>query len=370
MLPRFGITRVGDITGLDRIGIPVAIAVRPNARTLAVAQGKAATPVLARVSAIMEAADSWHAEDIAGRFRRAAYAELAGCHSVADPAMLARTAQPFDPAAPIDWIAATDLLGGGPYWLPAECVSTDYRLPRPPGYGYFAATTNGLAGGTHLLEAVIAGICEVIERDAVTLMLTSPDTGHHRRIDPDSVDDDACCELLARCVAAGMLVRLWNATSDLGVATFRCELTDPTDSALRVFAGTACHLSRAAALAGAIAEAAQARLTVIGGMRDDTEPDDYATEGPVAMAGFLASLAPPGRADFHAAPDLASTDLGADLRCLLGKLRLAGIIHVAAVDLTDPHIGLPVVKIVIPGLEGRLGHPDYTPGPRARRRSI
>jgi ribosomal protein S12 methylthiotransferase accessory factor YcaO len=36
------------------------------------------------------------------------------------------------------------------------------------------------------------------------------------------------------------------------------------------------------------------------------------------------------------------------------------------VDLTNPDIAVPVVKIVIPGLEGRLGHPDYTPGPRAR----
>ena len=361
---------MGDITGLDRIGIPVAVAVRPNSRALAVAQGKGATPVIARVSAIMEAADSWHAEDIADRFHRTSYAELAGCDSVADPAMLARTAQPFDPAVVTDWIAATDLMGGGPCWLPAECVSTDYRLPRAAGYGYFAATTNGLAGGGHLLEAAITGICEVIERDAVTLMHTSPDTGHHLRIDQDSVDDDGCCQLLARCAAAGMIVRLWNATSDLGVATFRCELTDPTDPALRIYAGTACHLSRAAALAGAIAEAAQARLTIIGGMRDDTVPDDYATEGPVAMAGFLASLAPLGRADFHDAPDLASADLGADLRCLLGRLRGAGITRVAAVDLTDPDIGLPVVKIVVPGLEGRLGHPDYTPGRRSRRRRI
>jgi YcaO-like protein with predicted kinase domain len=369
LLPRFGITRVGDLTGLDRIGIPVAIAVRPNARALAVAQGKGATPVLARVSAIMEAADSWHAEDIAARFRRASYAALAACHAVADPAMLARTARPFDPDVPIDWIAATDLLGGGEYWVPAECVSTDYRLPRGPRYGYFAATTNGLAGGAHLLEAVIAGICEIIERDAVTLMLTSADTGHHRRLDPDSVDDGACRDLLGRCVAAGMVVRLWNATSDLGVAAFRCELTDPTDPALRVFAGAACHLSRAAALAGAIAEAAQSRLTIIGGMRDDTEPDDYVTEGPIAMAGFLASLAPPGRAGFHDAPDLASADLGADLRCQLARLRHAGVTHVAAVDLTDPDIGVPVVKIVIPGLEGRFGHPDYTPGPRASRRT-
>jgi ribosomal protein S12 methylthiotransferase accessory factor YcaO len=35
-----GITRLGNITGLDRIGIPVAIAVRPNSRSVSVSQGK------------------------------------------------------------------------------------------------------------------------------------------------------------------------------------------------------------------------------------------------------------------------------------------------------------------------------------------
>jgi ribosomal protein S12 methylthiotransferase accessory factor YcaO len=33
-LLRFGITRCADITGLDRIGIPVYVAVRPQGRVL------------------------------------------------------------------------------------------------------------------------------------------------------------------------------------------------------------------------------------------------------------------------------------------------------------------------------------------------
>jgi YcaO-like protein with predicted kinase domain len=49
LLQEIGITRVGDITGLDRIGIPVWIAVRPNSRTLSVSQGKGLDAPAARI---------------------------------------------------------------------------------------------------------------------------------------------------------------------------------------------------------------------------------------------------------------------------------------------------------------------------------
>ena len=342
----------------------MAIAVRPNARSLAVAQGKGLTPGQARISAVMEAIDAWHAEDIFPRFHRAAYSALAAAHRVADPALLARTARPFEPNVPIDWIEATDLLAGGACWVPAECVHTDYRLPRPPGSGFFCATTNGLAGGNHLLEALVAGIAEVIERDAFSLFAASP-AGERarRRLDPDSIDDPACRALIDRCTGAGMAVRLWNASSDIGVAAFLCELADAADPAVRAFAGMGCHPARPAALVRAITEAAQARLTVIAGMRDDLEATLYDAD---PLAGFMAALAPPGRADFRDAPDFTSDDLGADLDFLLARLRSAGIGCVAAIDLTRPEFAIPVAKIVIPGLEGRWRHPDYTPGPRAR----
>ncbi len=339
---------------------------RPNARSLAVAQGKGSTPTQALISAAMEAVEAWHAEDIADRFHRASHAELSSSHRVADPALLARTSRAFQPDAPIDWIEAVDLLAGGTCWVPAECVHTDYRLPRPPGSGFFCATTNGLAGGNHMLEAVISAICEVIERDAFTLLHAGGAVARaRRRLDPDSVDDAGCRALLNRCTAAGMAVRLWDATSDIGVAAFLCELADAADPAVHALAGTGCHPARAAALARAITEAAQARLTVIGGMRDDLEPALYETDALAPVHGFMAALAPPGRGDFRAVPDFVADDLGADLRFLLARLCAVGIGSVAAVDLTRPDFAIPVVKIVIPGLEGRLGHPDYTPGPRA-----
>ena len=70
-----GITRLGNITGLDRIGIPVAIAVRPNSRSVSVAQGKGLEMPQAMASALMEACETFHAEQI-GPLRVAAYRAL------------------------------------------------------------------------------------------------------------------------------------------------------------------------------------------------------------------------------------------------------------------------------------------------------
>src|SRR4029079_18237184 len=59
---RLGITRVGDLTGLDKIGVPVWFCCRPNSRGLAVSQGKGITAERARLSAIIEAIEGAIAE--------------------------------------------------------------------------------------------------------------------------------------------------------------------------------------------------------------------------------------------------------------------------------------------------------------------
>src|SRR4051794_5945638 len=64
MLPRFGITRVADITRLDDIGLPVHVAYRPAGLTYAVSIGIGDTPAQSRVSAVMESIEAWHAENL------------------------------------------------------------------------------------------------------------------------------------------------------------------------------------------------------------------------------------------------------------------------------------------------------------------
>ena len=90
LAPRFGITRLANLTGLDTLGIPVAAAYRPNSRSIAVFQGKGTTLEAAKASALMEAAEAWHAEHIAASPVRGRYAELAAMGMpVVDPTPLA-----------------------------------------------------------------------------------------------------------------------------------------------------------------------------------------------------------------------------------------------------------------------------------------
>src|SRR5712675_1020680 len=129
-MARMGITRLGNITGLDCVGIPVAIAVRPNSRSVSVAQGKGLDLPQAMASALMEACEGFHAEEI-GPCRRSSYRNLAVSATVADPGSLSAGPRPFDADALISWVEGYDLLGQEPCWVPAEVVHTDYTLQQP-----------------------------------------------------------------------------------------------------------------------------------------------------------------------------------------------------------------------------------------------
>jgi len=366
---RMGITRLGNITGLDRIGIPVAIAVRPNSRSVSVSQGKGLDLTQAMASALMEAIEGFHAEEVA-EGRRASYREIAADDAVVDPTALCTTGQPFDADAAICWLEGSDLLKQEPCWVPAEIVHTDYTQPLD---GYFLAGSNGLASGNQLVEAISAAICELVERDAVALWSASGMRERARRaLDIPSVDDPDCLALLAKYDMAGIAVRLWNITTDIGIAAFLCDIRDLSAGGpgqLHEFHGAGCHPDRAVALARALTEAAQTRLTYITGIRDDLLPAEY--EEPPNIDVFAALLdalrqetAPHS---FHDVPSFSASDLRQDLQWELERLGSAGISRAVAVDLTRPDFEIPVVRVVIPGLEGDIRHPHYTPGPRARR---
>jgi ribosomal protein S12 methylthiotransferase accessory factor len=72
---------------------------------------------------------------------------------------------------------------------------------------------------------------------------------------------------------------------------------------------------------------------------------------------------------FNEAPNFAADDLTEDLHWALDRLRASGIGRAIALDLTRPEFAIPVVRLVVPGLEWDPHHPDYRPGPRARRMS-
>ena len=113
VLPRVGITRVADVTGLDRIGIPVWQAVRPASRSLSVSQGKGATPAAARASAVMESIELWHAEDLSHLSRVVLSPREMRYDNPIPLSSLRWTFQPPEVAVvPIPWVRARCFRGG------------------------------------------------------------------------------------------------------------------------------------------------------------------------------------------------------------------------------------------------------------------
>src|SRR5207237_361844 len=232
--------------------------------------------------------------------------------------------------------------------------------------------SNGLASGNHPVEAINAALYEVIERDAVALWIAR---SLRRRaaclLDLASVDDPDCRALLMKYAAAEIAVRVWNVTTDIGIAGFLCEIRDLSAGdprRLRRFHGSGCHADRGIALSRALAEAAQTRLTYIAGIRDDLSPAEYeeTPEAEIGAALLDALAAETAPRSFRDAPWFAAEDLAEDLRWALDRLRAIGTERAIAVDLTRPDFAIPVVRLVIPGLEWDPHHPNYTPGPRAR----
>lgn len=369
-----GITRVANVTGLDRIGIPVVVVHRPNARSLSVSQGKGATMAAARASGLMEAAESYHAENIIRPIRRASYAEMRHSVRTADVGRLPRPRQStFRARKPIPWIEGRDLLDGRCVWVPYEMVTLDFRFPQPRGSGVFVAGSNGLASGNHYLEAIVHALCEVIERDATTLWFQG-NLETEVQLDLGSVDDLPCRAVLDRYAAARISVAVWETTTDIGVASFICQIAEPPGSRVRPISGAhgmGCHPDRKVALLRALTEAAQCRLTWISGARDDARREDY-DASPESLRFEQDCMAVRGSMRrFHDVPTFEAQTFEEDVEWILGRLRGAGIAEVIGVDLTRPEFGIPVVRVIVPGLEpagfgAEFG--DYVPGPRARRR--
>ena len=243
-------------------------------------------------------------------------------------------------------------------------------LPAPTGSGCFSSTSNGLASGNHPLEATVHAICEVIERDAAAVWQAgSEEDRAATRIDLDTVVDADCRLILDLYARAGVSVTVMDMTSDVGVPAFLCEIADAGDAeGVTRYTGMGCHLWPEIALSRALTEAAQSRLTYITGSRDDLTRSDYrAVRGGTHLAGTGNGTSWLGR-PFQTVvpgPDAESRSLSDDLAILFDRLRSAGLESLLMVDLTSPELGIPVVRVVIPGLEGPDDEPTYVPGRRA-----
>jgi YcaO-like protein with predicted kinase domain len=372
LMPRLGITRLANVTGLDCVGLPVYIAIRPNSRSLSVSQGKGSTADAARASALMETIELWHAERASLPLRYASYADLARDVAVVDIDKLSRRpGSQLRADTPLFWAAGYDIIQRRDTYVPFEMVNLNL-VGNAYDLATFEMSSNGLASGNHLLEAILHALCEVVERDSVTLSwLGNRETLNRRKVHIDSIDDENCRGLIGLLRNAGIDVSLWDVTGDNGLPTFMAAIAEesgrPHWRTLGAFWGYGCHLSAAVAVARAVTEAAQARLTIIAGSRDDVFHGHFVRQTNLeALKSLRVGLldTPPQR-DFDGR-DLSTDTFDGDLAVATGALERIGIRNVVVIDLTKPDIGVPVVKVIVPGLEAYVWDERFQPGERAR----
>jgi ribosomal protein S12 methylthiotransferase accessory factor len=353
MLGGLGITRLADVTGLDRLGLRVIQAVRPGSLSNAVAQGKGLTPAGAAVSAILESAEAALAERLDAYDVRIGTAETLAVPEGWYEPHLAEDAPADWRRRPTAWVEAANLLAPGAQPVPLELVHTAYTHPPAPHDGLFAGSTSGLAAGLAEADAVLHGLLECIERDAIARAMATHGFLQRARLDPATAEDAVLVELLDRLAGAGMLVGLWLAPGCAGVAVVWCHIMEAEEAgALLPFPadGSAASLSLAAAATRAVLEAAQARLAAISGARDDITRAAYPRHPDRAhLAAHRRLLAEgPLPLPFDDADDDGTRPW---LETLLDRLAAGGHGHVLRVRLdTAAFAGLHAVKVIVPGL--------------------
>jgi ribosomal protein S12 methylthiotransferase accessory factor len=371
-LPALGITRLADITGLDCIGLPVYVAIRPNARALATSQGKGFDHDSAKASAMMESIESWHGERPEIPLVHDSHRALSLRHAAVDPLQLAKAAGATPRRdVPYLWARGWDLVSEQPMYVPYEAVTVNFVFP--PGYRpTFAVSSNGLSSGNHALEATVHALCEVIERDAHSLWsLDGADARSRTAVDLASVDDEACRMVLSLLERAGIGVVAWDMTSDTGVPTYGCQIAERPEHAqwrtIGPASGYGCHLSPGVALTRALTEAVQSRLTFIAGSRDDCFYRSYEAFGnrDNLERGWKLHAQTSHAVSFRAHAALDGPTFEDDVRTLVERLRGVGVTSAVVVDLSRGELGIPVVKVVVPGLEGHYKSVSYRPGSRA-----
>lgn len=354
---KMGITRIANITGLDQIGIPVYICCRPNSKGLSLSQGKGITHDDAKISAYMEAVETYHAENLDEKTIRASLKEM-GNRNICDVKKLPiKFSKGLSLDTTLRWIKAVDVFSEKEKWVPLEMVDLDYTIPQPEDFGFFDASSNGLASGNTVDEAIIHGTLEIVERDAKSYWNALSDTEQlSTKLSIETIQGTYASLLINKLNKAPIDFGLWEITSSNGIPTFLCRIIPNVCwslSGIRAATGMGTHLNKEIALIRAITEAAQSRLTFISGARDDISYASYKKyHDPELYKQWKCILNQKGQNDYRKIPDFRAKSHIQAKDLIFEKTLKENIGEVLFVDITKEDIGIPVVRMVASGAQG------------------
>lgn len=345
----FGITRVANITGLDHIGIPTYISIRPQAKLLTTAQGKGLNDNLAKISAIMESIEGWHCENMIDPPLFGSY------HSLKDHYPMANLHPninhgPFEwvniESLEIPWAQGIDLLSNQTVYFPYTTINVNTSFYRP-GYRYFPPTTNGLASGNTLDEAICHALFEVLEREFEACHI---DIRKMSYVHPDTIKSPHLLELLAKIKRNNLSLEIWDISTEMKIPAYFVVLHDTNDvRTVGMLMGTGAHFSSVVALSRAITEAVQGRATIISGSRDDQTPRVYQK-----IKGRKNGLLKAFEATKQSPIAFKETEVPHNFSLckeqLLAILKHHGFNQVILYNHTRELFDIPVVHVIIPGL--------------------
>jgi ribosomal protein S12 methylthiotransferase accessory factor len=250
----------------------------------------------------------------------------------------------------LEWCEVTDVRHGTAVLVPAACVMFPYVAPS--GYQINPRPcTTGLASGNSRLEAVVHALLELIERHSISSDLRQP----VEKCVAAAVLQDVAGDLIARIESAGFEVYVSEVDIVPSVPTYVARMIPKAELVPNIIAaGQAADLDPRRAIERALLEAVQSRVVATLGNREDLVRHishwEGTFEGLVSSWNARKSAAiRRGTVDSLHTSNPAST-LGDALFRLQEALSRIGFDQVLAADVTEEDIGIPVIRVMVPGM--------------------
>ncbi len=353
-----GITRIADITDLDRIGLPIYTAIRPTAEEggVSIYGGKGISKDHAKASAMMEGFERYSAErQSSDKTVNAHLSEISTHGDFIDPKSLNLSKeiekQGLDDLN-LEWSISHDLISGNDYYIPTNAIFHPYNAQDNTDR-LFKSNTNGLASGNILEEAILHGMLEVIERDAWSIFeLTHK---NYAQIDLNSIESDLINDIIDKFESNGIKIKLMDFTADINIPTIAASADDTiTKDAGLLTLGIGTHLDPEVAILRALTEVAQSRATQINGAREDTVRADFAREAGYERMKRINKFYFKQEENQISISDIknkSTTSITEDIEIVKDELMANDIEKILYVDLTRPELDVNVVRVIIPGME-------------------